>query len=339
MSRETRDNFAPQHFKGVEGDLTPSQIQKTIQTDMGIWEKSKQWPLSCYTYTKEEPCFPGLLDFSPEEIRLEAYNANAEGKADSYQQGLKTLITANQQKQQQLGRMSVSQIQEEIKKQTSLKATESREPGSPMLQAQTVTGFSRRSSFGQMSSFAASNPVFQSTGFSAPATTLNQPSSLFSISNSTNQFNLFGQSNVSGMTGNVFGNTLSASNQQIGMTSRPLTSQSTTMSGTNFSQSAASNSGFFGKETESKPGVFGSVPSPAVTAAFPSESQAQKDIGINPSNHTSGSSMRSTPKAMSSTEQSTTLSLTCSEEDMQAFRADSFVLGKIPECPPPLELC
>ena len=25
-----------------------------------------------------------LLDFSPEEIRLEAYNANAEGKPDSY---------------------------------------------------------------------------------------------------------------------------------------------------------------------------------------------------------------------------------------------------------------
>jgi len=31
--------------------------------------------------------------------------------------------------------------------------------------------------------------------------------------------------------------------------------------------------------------------------------------------------------------------LGCSDEDMQAFRADSFVLGKIPECPPPLELC
>ena len=33
------------------------------------------------------------------------------------------------------------------------------------------------------------------------------------------------------------------------------------------------------------------------------------------------------------------VSLTCSDEDMQAFKADSFVLGKIPECPPPLELC
>lgn len=33
------------------------------------------------------------------------------------------------------------------------------------------------------------------------------------------------------------------------------------------------------------------------------------------------------------------MALTCSEEDMQAFMADSFVLGKIPEYPPPLELC
>ena len=30
---------------------------------------------------------PGLLDFSPEEIRLEAYKANAEGKADVYVSG------------------------------------------------------------------------------------------------------------------------------------------------------------------------------------------------------------------------------------------------------------
>lgn len=326
LSRET------QHSKGVEDDMTPSQIQRTIQTELAIWEKSKQWPLSCFTYTKEEPCLPGLLDFSPEEIRLEAYNANAEGKAGRYQQGLKTLITANQQKRQQLGRMSVSQIQEEIKKQRSHKAAESMEAGSSMLQTQPGIGFNGHSSFGQMSSFATSGPVFQSTGFPSPAATLNQPSNLFSTSNSTNQVNLFGQSNVPAMTGNVFGNTLSASNQQTGMTSFPLTGHSTTMFSTNLSQSAASNTGFFGVKTESKPGVFGSVPSQTVTGVFPSESQVQKGNG-------SSSSMRSTPEATSSMEQSTTVPLSCSEEDMQAFRADSFVLGKIPECPPPLELC
>ena len=102
-----------------------------------------------------------------------------------------------------------------------------------MLQTQPGIGFNGHSSFGQMSSFATSGPVFQSTGFPSPAATLNQPSNLFSTSNSTNQVNLFGQSNVPAMTGNVFGNTLSASNQQTGMTSFPLTSQSATMFSTN----------------------------------------------------------------------------------------------------------
>ena len=169
--------------------------------------------------------------------------------------------------------------QEEIKKQRSHKAAESMEAGSSMLQTQPGIGFNGHSSFGQMSSFATSGPVFQSTGFSSPAATLNQPSNLFSTSNSTNQVNLFGQSNVPAMTGNVFGNTLSASNQQTGMTSFPLTSQSTTMFSTNLSQSAASNTGFFGVKTESKPGVFGSVPSQTVTGVSPSESLVQKDNG------------------------------------------------------------
>ena len=35
----------------------------------------------------------------------------------------------------------------------------------------------------------------------------------------------------------------------------------------------------------------------------------------------------------------TTTSSKCSEEDLKAFRAEYFVLGAIPECPPPPELC
>lgn len=33
--------------------------RQTVQNDMTIWERSGQWPLSCYTFTKEEPCFQG----------------------------------------------------------------------------------------------------------------------------------------------------------------------------------------------------------------------------------------------------------------------------------------
>ena len=94
--------------------------------------------------------------------------------------------------------------QEEIKKRRSHKAAESMEAGSSMLQTLPGIAFNGHSSFGQMSSFATSGPVFQSTGFSSPAATLNQQSNLFSTSNSTDQVSLFGQSNVPAMTGNVF---------------------------------------------------------------------------------------------------------------------------------------
>ncbi|EDO27237.1 predicted protein [Nematostella vectensis] len=53
----------------------------------------------------------------------------------------------------------------------------------------------------------------------------------------------------------------------------------------------------------------------------------------------------STPSAIpqSSTAPSATASsatnLKCSEQDIAAFKAEKFVLGKIPECPPPPELC
>ena len=39
-----------------------------VKNDMEIWEKSKQWPLSCYTYTKEEPSFPGKLNINYQEV-------------------------------------------------------------------------------------------------------------------------------------------------------------------------------------------------------------------------------------------------------------------------------
>ena len=43
-------------------DIIFVSTRQTVKNDMEIWQKSKQWPLSCYTYTKEEPSFPGKLN-------------------------------------------------------------------------------------------------------------------------------------------------------------------------------------------------------------------------------------------------------------------------------------
>ena len=55
-----------------------------IRVDMEEWSKSSMWPLSCYAYFKETPCLPGFVDVSPEELRWEAYQAEAGGNSQQY---------------------------------------------------------------------------------------------------------------------------------------------------------------------------------------------------------------------------------------------------------------
>ncbi|KAJ7378931.1 Nucleoporin-like protein 2 [Desmophyllum pertusum] len=377
LSSGPTDTFGNQHPKATDSEQTISQIQKTIENDMDIWGKSKQWPLSCYTYTKEEPCLQGLLDFSCEEIRFEAYKANADGKADSYQQGLKDLISANQLRRHQLGQMSVSQIQEEIKKQTKLQGSAPMDAGLSMQQTSTPL-------FGQSGgSFGDSSSLIQSSGFPAVAGASNQSgnlfgsgnatsqsglfgsgnatsqsglfgsgnatsqsglfgsgnatsqSGLFGSGNATSQSGLFGQSSVSGLTGSVFGNNANSTNQPSGMTGISSLSTATNQSGGVFGTSSG--------QSAASAGLFGSASPTTSSGLFSNGPQLQKNSGTISASHTSNNSMqKSTQGTSSSTEQSTVatpVSLTCSEEDMQAFMADSFVLGKIPECPPPIELC
>ena len=48
--------------------------------DIDLWEKGKQWAFSCYSPAKETACVPGIDDVSPEEMRLDAYQARTSGK-------------------------------------------------------------------------------------------------------------------------------------------------------------------------------------------------------------------------------------------------------------------
>jgi len=353
LSTGSRDSVGGLRSNATDNEQTISQVKKSIENDMETWGNSKQWPLSCYTYTKEEPCLQGLLDFSAEEIRFEAYQANAEGKADTYQQGLKNLITVNQQRRLQLSQMSIAQIQEEIKKQTKLPNSEAMEAGTSIFQ-QTNTGggsFGSSSSFGHSGGFRSVNSVLQSGGFSTVTGSSNQ-SGLSGTGSTNNQSGLFGQSSVSGFTGSVFGNNANSTSQATGMSgitsSFTATNQSGGLFGASSGQSAAS-SGLFGVKTELKPGLFGSSLPTTSSGLFSSGTQVQKDNNIistsQASNTTTGSTSLRSAATSTATTKATTIAtaapvaLTCSEEDMQAFLADSFVLGKIPECPPPLELC
>lgn len=59
---------------GVSQEVA-NQIMATVKQDMESWEKSGQWAFSCYSCAKDCVSIPGLVDYSPEELRLEAYES------------------------------------------------------------------------------------------------------------------------------------------------------------------------------------------------------------------------------------------------------------------------
>jgi hypothetical protein len=79
---------------------------------------------------------------------------------------------------------------------------------------------------------------------------------------------------------------------------------------------------------------------PPTTLSTPSRPFGSAQVNNTPSMF--GISQENSSSAQTSTvaAPSTTMtSLRCSEDDLKAFRAAYFVLGAIPECPPPPELC
>lgn len=295
--------YSQNRFEALSGNQKENsadrqQIQQTVKNDMEIWQKSKQWPLSCYTYTKEEPSFPGLLDFSPEEIRLEAYTANSKGNANAYEQGLKQLIHENFKRRLQLSEMTLSAIQEEIKKTNSLYSLGDRVsmgPSSSMPQPTSSHVFGTGSSFGGSLSI--------------------QSSGQFADRGQSNQSNLFNTPT----TGLFSEQIKSSTGQSTGFPSVAPSSQPSAEGGVLFGSSPIARSSGLGSSV-SKVENDNSVVSESVNVT----ANAQKS----PTTVSTPSNVSPHKPASSS-----------NEEGMEAFLADSFVLGKIPEFPPPLELC
>lgn len=57
---------------------------------MLLAERGGQWPLSCFSPTKDHGCIPDMNDVSPEEVRWEMYQAQKSGTVD---QTVSILIT------------------------------------------------------------------------------------------------------------------------------------------------------------------------------------------------------------------------------------------------------
>ena len=72
-------------------DITNTLVQ-TVKEDVELWEKAKQWTFSCYSPAKETACVPGMEDVSPEEMRLDCYEARASGEMEDFHRRYQELL-------------------------------------------------------------------------------------------------------------------------------------------------------------------------------------------------------------------------------------------------------
>ncbi|XP_029369994.1 nucleoporin NUP42 [Echeneis naucrates] len=96
----------PSHFdRGGRGGATGTDEDddkklEIVQTDMEIWESSRQWCFSCYSNSKTP--LTGFTDLSPEELRLEYYSARASGDLQGYINGVNQLLNQWRNRVQEL---------------------------------------------------------------------------------------------------------------------------------------------------------------------------------------------------------------------------------------------
>ncbi|KAM3858223.1 nucleoporin NUP42 [Diretmus argenteus] len=91
--------------RGAGADENEKNLE-TVQKDMESWETSGQWGFSCYAALKAT--LSGFADLSPEELRLEYYNARAAGDLQNYANGVNQLVNQWRSRVQELRAMNAT---------------------------------------------------------------------------------------------------------------------------------------------------------------------------------------------------------------------------------------
>lgn len=78
------------------------EVIKMVIQEVVQMEKGGQWPLTCFAPIKERACFPGWEDQSPEEIRSKMYEAHRNGTLPECKRQIKELYEAARQRRQNI---------------------------------------------------------------------------------------------------------------------------------------------------------------------------------------------------------------------------------------------
>ncbi|RDD44732.1 Nucleoporin-like protein 2 [Trichoplax sp. H2] len=82
--------------------FTRQNVLQTIRKDIDEQNQSLVWPLSCYAFVGTKACLAEFPEYSMEEIRWEAYVANASNNFGQYQTVLMHLMNQVKEKRQYL---------------------------------------------------------------------------------------------------------------------------------------------------------------------------------------------------------------------------------------------
>eukprot|EP00794_Sanderia_malayensis_P012101 gene12101-13351_t len=311
---------------------------KTVQImkqEMELWKKSKMWPFSCFSHQKEKPCIIGLTDYSPEEVRLEAYKAKETGSMSQYLNVIQQYKNQWMTRLAELTNLNTSAWEQELRKaaagtngtslfqsnvkQTGLFSSSSSLFSNQQTEKKPINGLFS-SGFNQSNTQTAGQSVF-----GKPATFGAQPSNPFATQTqspfgSQQSQSLFGHTSTNPEQGQgLFSQSTSNKNifgqqsfpQPTNQTSGGLFSQSTNQNTGLFNQPANQNSsGLFSQQTASavpSQGLFSSQPTQGLfsaSSANQSNPFGQKQPTMQqPSNSTFGNSTQSqasNPSATSS---------------------------------------
>ncbi|XP_018376889.1 PREDICTED: nuclear pore complex protein DDB_G0274915-like [Trachymyrmex cornetzi] len=205
------------HFAG--NTKTEDDIVILVAKEVLLAERGGQWLLSCFAPLKERPCIPGMEDLSPEEVRLEIYNAQKNSMVEQAKLHFQQLCQDMKAKREVLKNPTRETM-------TLLKKILGSGQKAPQLSL--VNSTSTNNVFGNTTYNVQNNNPFGGGGF----TSSNNTSSIFGKSNN-NTASVFGNAATFGNNLGGFGTTTSGTGSIFGTPST-----STAFSGVQNSTSA-----------------------------------------------------------------------------------------------------
>lgn len=355
-----------QNQPAAQQQVSASDIVKGLATEMKTWEASKMWPFSVLGFEKDSSCIPGFEDVSPEELRLEAYEALKTGNIQPYVQRVEGLVNDLNNKRNELKNPNMTLKQKLV---SFVDDSRRQKPGSS---SSHVSLFSDSSgAFGQGTS--NSQPGMGSFGSQPPAFGSSGSQSLFGQQSSSSS--LFGQpqnEQSAGQSQNTFAQSPFGQSSQFGGAQQTVASSSsfgqTSQSSGLFGKTASTSTGFGAGTFSASPLASAATPQslfgasgPTVVPGTPDQSASSFFGGSGGSNIQTGAS----PFSGSSNFGKSTAAVVPSgasfgqgagdqlaptgslytpidkltSEELEQFKASTFTLGKIPTKPPPRELC